>query len=39
VEADANGVAKFTIVDKVITLTGPDSIIGRSVVVCPLVHA
>ena len=33
VEADASGVANINITDKQIPLTGPNSIIGRSVVV------
>ena len=38
VEADANGVAKFVIVDHFVTLTGPDSVIGRTVVVSPVLY-
>ncbi|KAA1469877.1 Copper/Zinc superoxide dismutase [Dentipellis sp. KUC8613] len=32
IESDSDGVAKFTIEDKLLTLNGPNSIIGRSVV-------
>lgn len=38
VTAGANGVAKINIVDKILTLTGQHSIIGRTMVVRKHVH-